>query len=451
MKAIRAKRLTMSYRLGAYRRKSYSSYRPYKRRYGGYRKSYYASRGIRRRSYYKYAGARRVLRKAVADVPRMSSTRNGVIVRHREYICDITGSNTFVVQAFNINPGDPATFPWLSKIARNFDEWIPKGIIFEYRSTSSEIVTQAPDGALGTVIMATEYNPYHQTFQSKQEMENYEYARSVKPSLSLLHGVECDKNKNVLKQYFTRSGPTPEGADKRLYDLGIFQLATSGMQQGNGTAGELWVTYEIELRKPAMNDFETQQAWFHTDPNDSSTNGLANALFGTTNNVYLPATDGGVQPTLGAIVSGFSTPIGQFLDTLPYPVGNNFLGGINDLDASNNRTGLKGGTTGRHIYFPPNMSSGIFQCTYLWETHSGNMDNIIPPIITYVNCKQVRMGRNLGGLQSLMTDKSGNSSKVIIYTWWIEIIGLDARLKLEQTGPDIIVVGPWNLWLTRIK
>jgi hypothetical protein len=44
----------------------------------------------------------------------------------------------------------------------------------------------------------------------------------------------------------------PEGADKQFYDLGLFQLATQGMQNAVGTIGELWCSYEVEFFKPQI-------------------------------------------------------------------------------------------------------------------------------------------------------------------------------------------------------
>jgi len=54
-----------------------------------------------------------------------------------------------------------------------------------------------------------------------------------------------------MDSLFTRSTSVPTGADPRFYDLGLFQIATSGMQSGY-VVGELWVSYDIVFRKPRI-------------------------------------------------------------------------------------------------------------------------------------------------------------------------------------------------------
>jgi len=47
------------------------------------------------------------------------------------------------------------------------------------------------NGAPGVVIMAANYNADAKNYTTKQEMENSEYAVSVKPTRDLIHGIEC--------------------------------------------------------------------------------------------------------------------------------------------------------------------------------------------------------------------------------------------------------------------
>lgn len=183
-------------------------------------------------------------------VPQFSKGRNP-IVSHREYICDIFSSTGFNVQSFNINPGLASTFPWLYNLAVNYEQYKLKGCVFEFKSTSANALNST-NTALGTVIMATNYDVLDSNFASKLTMENYDMAMSCKPAESMLHGVECSKRLNPLSELFVRQTAVPTGADARLYDLGKFQIATYGMQAANVNIGELWVTYEVELIKPKL-------------------------------------------------------------------------------------------------------------------------------------------------------------------------------------------------------
>ena len=182
-------------------------------------------------------------------------------IRHREYLCDIFSSSVagqFQLQTFNINPGDPNTFPWLSAVATQFEQWRPLGMLFEFKTTSSDALNST-NTALGEVILVTEYDSHSAPFVNKAQMLNHNFCTSGKPSLSMMHPVECAPRFNVLSQYFIRSGQVPSNADSRFYDLGNFSIATAGLQGTSVRLGELWVTYEIELSKPQASNIIGEQ------------------------------------------------------------------------------------------------------------------------------------------------------------------------------------------------
>lgn len=181
------------------------------------------------------------------QIPKFSETRQTNIVCHREYIGDITGTAAFTNRVFPLNPGMSNTFPWLSSIAENYQEYKFHGLIFEFRPLITDFVTS---GAPGVVVMATNYNSDAAAYTTKQQMENSEYAVSVKPTEDLIHGVECAVQQTVLPQLYVRTGPAPTGQDLRLYDQGSFQFAS----QGNPVQllGELWVSYCVEFFKPIL-------------------------------------------------------------------------------------------------------------------------------------------------------------------------------------------------------
>jgi hypothetical protein len=181
-----------------------------------------------------------------------SIDNGGMIVRHREYLQDINSTTVFTNQSFDLNPGLVATFPWLSQLAVGFEQYKFRGLVFEFKSLSSDSIVTSSNGALGAVIMATQYNALNANFPDKKTMENYEFANSDKPSRSFFHPVECKASLTTVTNLYVRSSAVPSNADQRLYDLGNFQIATVGMQSATGVLGELWCTYEIELYKPKL-------------------------------------------------------------------------------------------------------------------------------------------------------------------------------------------------------
>lgn len=191
------------------------------------------------------------------NVPQIRNSSTGTIIRHAEYICDISSGagnpTAFNNQAFALNPGHGSTFPWLHEIANNFEEYEFRGLVFEYKTMSVDAIASSSVN-VGSVIMATDYNVNHAPFTSKQQMENYEFCTSGKPSQTTMHMVETARSQTPLTRLYVRNeNPTSfTGQDLRLYDLGLFQIATQGLPAAAASIGELWVTYEVEFFKPCL-------------------------------------------------------------------------------------------------------------------------------------------------------------------------------------------------------
>lgn len=190
------------------------------------------------------------------EPPRVNSSGRpggGTIITFREYLGDVisnSSASTFDLISYPICPTNQATFPWLSQIASNYQEWVPHGIIFEYRSMSANALDSV-NTALGQIIMATQYNATLPSYGSKAEMENTEFSKSIKPSESCIHMIECAKSASVLSNLYCDNSTVE---DERFSVLGNFQIASNGVQGTSVNLGELWVSYTIELLKPKLFD-----------------------------------------------------------------------------------------------------------------------------------------------------------------------------------------------------
>lgn len=187
----------------------------------------------------------------VDAVPEFSRSGRCTVVHHREFIDDIKSSTDFNISTYRINPGIENTFPWLSSIAANYEQYVVQGLMFEFKSTSAVAVASSTT-TMGTVVMATQYNSLSPDFTSKQQMENYEGCQSTVPSQSILHAIECDPKETQCGGVFNVYSPTNVAGDRRLYDIGRFSIATVGMQDTESVLGELWVTYKICFLKPRL-------------------------------------------------------------------------------------------------------------------------------------------------------------------------------------------------------
>jgi hypothetical protein len=189
----------------------------------------------------------------IADIPVVSnpSKEGATQIRHREYIGDVLSATDFTIQyQLPINASLQSTFPWASVVGSAYQQYQVNGMIFEFVSTSGD--TTSGSTALGNVSMATQYDSILPPFTSKLQLLNQEFSTSVKPSVNGIHPIECAPSQTSIPLLYTRSSSVPSGADQRLYDLGVFYLATEGQQSAGQVIGELWVTYDLLLYKPQL-------------------------------------------------------------------------------------------------------------------------------------------------------------------------------------------------------
>jgi len=195
-----------------------------------------------------------------SDVPLMGNIgqgNRGTVIRHREFLGELVTSPNddgqfHVVQTHKINPGNSELFPWLSGIALNYKEYRLYGMIFEFKTTVDQ-TTLSSGYQTGNIIIATQYNVHDPPFATRIEMSNSEFAQSCKPTQSMLHPIECAPRESVLDVKYVRTDASATDQDQKFYDHATIYVAHSGIQFASQSVGELWVNYEIELLKPAMN------------------------------------------------------------------------------------------------------------------------------------------------------------------------------------------------------
>lgn len=189
------------------------------------------------------------------DPPRVANTNRGeaTVINHREYLGDLfSGAGTpsnFSLQKYELNPGNSNLFPFLSSIARQFQEYEIRGMLIELKSLSSEYASNL---ALGSYFMAADYNVYGNDPATKQQLENMEYASSAKPSKSMIMPIECDPSNNVSVHKNVAINSEYHTGDKRLYDWANVYVGSQGIPQANTPLAEIWLTYEIALFKPII-------------------------------------------------------------------------------------------------------------------------------------------------------------------------------------------------------
>ena len=175
---------------------------------------------------------------------------------------------------FYFNPGLETTFPWLSSVARNYQEYRTNGAVFEYITRSSGLPYQ-PDGSvnLGTVVLTTQYNCADPGFPTRQSAENTQYTVTTSPGQSALHPIECNADLRPLQvQYVWNPEVTDYDNSNKFYNMcrtTVFCEDVPGDNGGpnnikgyydgwkasdfpNSIIGDLWIAYDIILLKTML-------------------------------------------------------------------------------------------------------------------------------------------------------------------------------------------------------
>jgi len=186
---------------------------------------------------------------AVTTVPQFDSN-NSHRVCHRECLGTVISPGTAftVLKKMTFNPSNSVTFPWLSSVAPNFVMWKLHGAVVVFESNTSEYSSTS---GMGTVCLATRYDSRETNYTSMLEMQNSQFACSAKPSLSLVHPIECDPATAVNDVWYVRRGNETQTIYN--YDKCITSLAVEGLSATAGTViGRLWITYDLEFFSPAL-------------------------------------------------------------------------------------------------------------------------------------------------------------------------------------------------------
>jgi len=193
-----------------------------------------------------------VRQSASGTIPAMHRDGQTIVVRHKEFLTEIRGAQNFTVRnEFDLNPGLSTTFPWLSAVAAQYSQYKIRGLVYHYIPTSGNAIS-GTNAALGSVMIQTSYRATETAPTSKIEMLNEYWSSEAKPSEEFCHPIECDPKENPFNVQYIRTGELPTTENQLMYDLGRTTIAVSGQQADDTMLGDLWVTYEIELKKPVL-------------------------------------------------------------------------------------------------------------------------------------------------------------------------------------------------------
>lgn len=172
-------------------------------------------------------------------------TKNGgVRVRHREYIGEVPGTATpfAIALGLQMNPGLASVFPWLSRIASNYEAYKIHKLHYCFES-------EAPSSMAGFVGLGADYDASDPAPASKPEFMNLKNAVRANTWQSFVFTVDVASAHGMGKRLYVRTGPLAANLDVKTYDAGSLYTCVGG-QAVTTSVGELYADYDIELFDP---------------------------------------------------------------------------------------------------------------------------------------------------------------------------------------------------------
>jgi hypothetical protein len=197
------------------------------------------------------------------NIPTFAPSEHGSRVRHREFIGNIVSPLTpeaFNNESYRLAVDNKTLFPWLGELAARYQKVIYHGMVFYYKTTSTDYNNS------GTVQLAVNYNATEEEYTSTAQMLNSMFSTSTKPSVSAAAPIECDPNTMPKGGYYIRHPLSVNSdTDLRMSTVGTLNVATEGLTLPSGTVlGQLWCTYDVELMYPYVVPNTISEANFAT-------------------------------------------------------------------------------------------------------------------------------------------------------------------------------------------
>lgn len=229
-----------------------------------------------------------------------------VLAAKRETLGPVNGSVSFTSTRWLINPGDVASFPWLSTMAGLYVKYrfrklkytfIPTGSGYAAANVSGRCVLSFDQNVLSPPLATLKAA---ETIQPNTIFVPYEEASVVVP-------------KEYLKELYIRSVAYPASSDPKTYDVGVLSISVEGTPNSN-LIGELYVDYEVELMQPQLSEIALAPACYNLCEVYSNTHtwGVSNTWWTIEfpNRKYF---GGGSLPVAVESLTGLVLPAGNFV------------------------------------------------------------------------------------------------------------------------------------------
>ena len=180
--------------------------------------------------------------KMTTKIPVSKQGPRSIRIVHRELVGTVSStSDVFNVAPYNLNPGDPQTFPWLHVQAQAWEQYRFHKLVFEF-------VTRSPTTTPGSVFLVPDYDSSDAPPLSEQKAMSYQGAVENAPWTNFSCALVPASMHSMGQRKYTRTGA--HIGDVRTSDVGVMYVGTAGTPIA--TLGKLWVSYDVELFVPQL-------------------------------------------------------------------------------------------------------------------------------------------------------------------------------------------------------
>jgi len=179
------------------------------------------------------------------SVPIIKADRNTCRIMHRELISPVkvTSATTFnILNDFQINPGLPGTFPWLSTQAQNWE-------MYRFNRLRFIFITASGTTQSGSIALIPDYDsadPAPSNFMQASSFEDFIEDVAWKR-------ITCDLKPSAMfpmgPRKFVRTSPLASNLDIKTYDAGQLFVVSNN---ANSTIGNIWAEYDVTLHVPTI-------------------------------------------------------------------------------------------------------------------------------------------------------------------------------------------------------
>jgi hypothetical protein len=179
-------------------------------------------------------------------VPKVQSVGSNLLVEHRELVSSsILGATTFTSRLdIPINGASSVYWPWLTKLANNYQFYKFRKVSFEYEPFCSTATA-------GELLMGVDYDPSDVPPTTEQSLSAYPTFTSGPVWKNNSVNLNTSDMEAFVKWHYVADGITANVPDAQQFNCASFYAFTNNCAGSTGV-GKMYVKYLVEFKAPSL-------------------------------------------------------------------------------------------------------------------------------------------------------------------------------------------------------